>query len=38
MFSTEFFLGYGSKSKISAFVLGCTGNLQRNKLIADKSW
>ena len=30
------FLGYGSKSEMSAFVLGCTGNLQRNKLRADK--
>ena len=39
--STRFlqsFLGYGSKSKTSAFVLGCTGHLQRNKLRADKSW
>ena len=26
----------GPNRKMSAFVLGCTGNLQRNKLRADK--
>ena len=33
----QIFLGYVSKSKIPDFVLGCTGNLQRKKLRADKS-
>ena len=31
------FRGYGLKSKIRAFVLGRTGNLQRKKLRSDKS-
>ena len=36
-FSKEFW-GYESKTKILAFVIVCTGSLQRNKLRVDNSW